>query len=170
MYHCRPTIGQSRNHSRNRRLDRSFESRGSGAILGRRRRAGPAAHSKRRKMLRFFANRWSLLSLAVLVAGVSGGTVALGEHTTTERNQGVETVDGELVLHAPGLDGWNDHRKAPRNNPGQSSLFGAAFHYDAFVYDDATANPKVAGVVRRGWMPRRSGTLCTWTRNAMPIC
>lgn len=101
-------------------------------------------------MLRFVANRWSLLSLAVLVAGVSGGTVALGEHTTTERELLGETADGQRVLRAPDLDGWNDRRKAPRNNPGQSPLFGAAFHYDAFIYDGATASPKVAGVVRRG--------------------
>ena len=124
-------------------------------------------------MLRFVSNRWSLLSLAVLVAGISGGTVAFGEHTTTQRNQGVETVDGQLVLRAPGLDGWNDHHKAPRNNPGQSSLFGAAFHYDAFVYDDATANPKVAGVVRRGSVlplgPKVSGSGCkngSWYKTA----
>lgn len=101
-------------------------------------------------MLRFLANRWSLLSLAVVVAGVSGGTVALGEHTTTQRDQGIEIINGQRVLHAPGLDGWDERRKAAHNNPGQSSLFGAAFHYDAFVYDDASASPKVAGVVRRG--------------------
>lgn len=90
------------------------------------------------------------MSLAVVVAGVSGGTVALGEHTATQRGQVIETVNGQRVLHAPGLDGWDARQTAPRNNPGQSSLFGAAFHYDAFVYDDAAASPKVAGVVRRG--------------------
>jgi hypothetical protein len=88
--------------------------------------------------------------LAVVVAGVSGGTVALGEHTATQRDQGIEIINGQRVFHAPGLDGWDERRKAPHNNPGQSSLFGAAFHYDAFVYDDASASPKVAGVVRRG--------------------
>jgi hypothetical protein len=111
--------------------------------------------------------------LAVVVAGVSGGTVALGEHTATRRAQGLETINGQRVLRAPGLDGWNDHRKAPRNNPGQSSLFGAAFHYDAFVYDDASSNLKVAGVVRRGTVlplqKKVSGSGCkdgTWYETA----
>jgi hypothetical protein len=101
-------------------------------------------------MLRFVANRWFFLSLAVGAVGAGGATVALGEHTAAERGQGVETIDGRRILRAPGLDGWNDRYEAPRNNPGQSPLFGAAFHYDAFVYDGATTGPKVAGVVRRG--------------------
>lgn len=101
-------------------------------------------------MLRFVRNRWSLLSLAVLVVGVSMGTVALGEHTASQREQLSESADGQRILRAPGLDDWNERRKGPRNNPGRSPLFGAAFHYDAFIYDGATASPKVAGVVRRG--------------------
>ena len=64
-------------------------------------------------MVRFFVNRWFFSSLAVLIAGIGGGAVALGD-------------------------------------PGQNELFGAAFHYDAFVYDQATGKPKVAGIVRRG--------------------
>ena len=33
---------------------------------------------------------------------------------------------------------------------GQTERFGAAFHYDAFVYDKTTSSPAVAGIVRRG--------------------
>ena len=32
----------------------------------------------------------------------------------------------------------------------QTGTFGAAFHYDAFVYDKTESKPRVAGVVRRG--------------------
>jgi lipoprotein-anchoring transpeptidase ErfK/SrfK len=101
-------------------------------------------------MLRFFSNRWSWLCLAVLVAGVSGGTVALGEHALTEQQPGVESIDGQHVLRAPGLDSWNDRQQSPKNNPGTTRRFGSAFHYDAFVYDKAASSPSVAGVVRRG--------------------
>jgi hypothetical protein len=101
-------------------------------------------------MLRFISNRWSWLCLAVLVAGVSGGTVAFGEHAPTEQQPHVEMIDGQHVLRAPGLDTWNDRQQSPKNNPGKVGRFGSAFHYDAFVYDKATSSPKVAGVVRRG--------------------
>ncbi len=101
-------------------------------------------------MLRSFWNRWSLLCLAVLIAGVSGGAVALGEHAATERQHRVETIDGQTVLRAPGLDDWNERQQSPRNNPGTTGRFGSAFHYDAFIYDKAASSPKVAGVVRRG--------------------
>jgi hypothetical protein len=101
-------------------------------------------------MLRFISNRWSWLCLAALVAGVSGGTVAFGEHAPTEQQPHVEMIDGRHVLRAPGLDAWNDRQQSPRNNPGKVGRFGSAFHYDAFVYDKATSSPKVAGVVRRG--------------------
>ncbi|MBW1761953.1 MAG: L,D-transpeptidase [Deltaproteobacteria bacterium] len=101
-------------------------------------------------MLRFFSNRWSLLFLAVLIAGVSGGAVALGEHATSERRQPVEVIDGRSVLQAPGLDGWNELQRSPKNNPGKAGRFGSAFHYDSFVYDKAASSPRVAGVVRRG--------------------
>jgi len=101
-------------------------------------------------MLRFFSNRWSLLCLAVLIAGVSGGAVAFGEHASSERHHRPEVIDGQSVLRAPGLDGWNERQQDPKNNPGTTGRFGSAFHYDAFVYDKAASSPKVAGVVRRG--------------------
>jgi hypothetical protein len=101
-------------------------------------------------MLRFISNRWSWLCLAVLIAGVSGGTVAFGEHAPTEQQPHVEMIDGQHVLRAPGLDTWNERQQSPKNNPGKGGRFGSAFHYDAFVYDKATSRPKVAGVVRRG--------------------
>ena len=101
-------------------------------------------------MLRFLSNRWSLLCLVALIAGVSGGAVALGEHATTERNHSVEMIDGQGVLRAPGLDGWNDLQQSPNDNPGKAGHFGSAFHYDSFVYDKPASSPKVAGVVRRG--------------------
>ena len=50
-------------------------------------------------MLRFFSNRWSLLCLAVLIAGVSGGAVALGEHAATERHDRVQMIDGLLYIN-----------------------------------------------------------------------
>jgi hypothetical protein len=101
-------------------------------------------------MLRFLSNRWSLLCLAVLIAGVSGGAVALGEHAATERHDRVQMIDGQSVLRAPGLDDWNERQQSPKNNPGTTGRFGSAFHYDAFVYDKAASSPKVAGVIRRG--------------------
>jgi len=101
-------------------------------------------------MLRFFSNRWSLLCLAVLIAGVSGGAVAFGEHASSERHHRPEVIDGQSVLRAPGLDGWNERQQDPKNNPGTMGRFGSAFHYDAFIYDKAASSPKVAGVVRRG--------------------
>ena len=101
-------------------------------------------------MLRFFSNRWSLLCLAVLIAGVSGGTVALGEHASSGGVHRAEIVDGERLLSAPGLDGWNELQRSPNNNTGKTGRFGSAFHYDSFVYDKAESRPKVAGIVRRG--------------------
>jgi lipoprotein-anchoring transpeptidase ErfK/SrfK len=101
-------------------------------------------------MLRFFSNRWSLLCLALLIAGVSGGTVAFGEQASSEQKPRVEMIDGQHGLRAPGLDSWNDRQRGPKNNPGKTGRFGSAFHYDAFVYDKAASSPKVAGVVRRG--------------------
>jgi lipoprotein-anchoring transpeptidase ErfK/SrfK len=59
-------------------------------------------------------------------------------------------IDGQHVLRAPGLDGWNDRRRSPNINPGTTGRFGSAFHYDAFIYDKAASSPKIAGVMRRG--------------------
>jgi hypothetical protein len=101
-------------------------------------------------MLRLLLNRWSLLCLAVLIAGVSGGAVALGEHGVTERHQHAEMIRGQRILSAPGLDDWNERQQSPKDNPGTSGHFGSAFHYDSFIYDKAASSPKVAGVVRRG--------------------
>ncbi len=89
------------------------------------------------------------MSLALLITGVSIGTVALGEHAGG-REHLEETSDGQRVLRAPGLDDWNERFRGPNDDPGRAALFGAAFHYDAFVYEGATPKPKVAGVVRRG--------------------
>ncbi len=103
-----------------------------------------------RYMLRFLSNRWSLLCLVVLIAGISGGAVAFGEHASNEQLHRAEIIDGQRVLRAPDLDDWNERQASPKNNPGQSGRFGSAFHYDAFVYAKAESNPKVAGIVRRG--------------------
>jgi hypothetical protein len=116
-------------------------------------------------MLRFLLNRWSLLCLAVLIAGVSGGAVAVGEHAATELRHGAETFHGQSILRAPGLDRWNELQESPKNNPGKAGRFGSAFHYDSFVYDKAASSPKVAGVVRRGTVlevgDKVSGSGCT---------
>ncbi len=101
-------------------------------------------------MLRFLSNRWSLLCLVVLIAGISGGAVAFGEHASNEQLHRAEIVDGQRVLRAPNLDDWNERQESPKNNPGQTGRFGSAFHYDAFVYDKAESSPRVAGIVRRG--------------------
>jgi hypothetical protein len=101
-------------------------------------------------MLRFLANRWTFLAVVILIAGVGVGTAALGEHASSQGHSRIDMVDGQKVLRAPGLDAWNDKRQSPSNNPGSGSLFGAAFHYDAFVYDETASSPKVAGVIRRG--------------------
>ena len=126
-----------------------------------------------RFMLRFLSNRYSLLCLAALIVAVSGGAVALGEHATTERADPVELIDGQRVLRAPGLDGWNTRQQSPKNNPGKAGRFGSAFHYDAFIYDKAVTSPKVAGIVRRGDVLRVgdpvSGSGCkngTWYKAA----
>ena len=101
-------------------------------------------------MLRSISNRWSFLFLAVLIAGVSGGAVALGERSSDEQRRELDVVDGRLALSAPGLDDWNQHKQSPKNNPGKARRYGSAFHYDSFVYDKAASSPKVAGIVRRG--------------------
>ncbi len=125
-------------------------------------------------MLRFFSNRWSLLSLAVLTAGVGVGAVALGEHSATEHSateqqHRVATVGGQSVLRAPGLDDWDDRQQAPKNNPSKTGRFGSAFQYDAFVYDNISSSPTIAGIVRRGTVlkvgNKASGSGCkdgTW--------
>jgi len=84
-----------------------------------------------------------------VVAGLGIGTGALGEQSSSQQSH-VQVIDGQRVLQAPGLDGWNSHQKTPRDNPGGSDSFGAAFHYDAFVYSKTASKPQVAGVVRRG--------------------
>jgi lipoprotein-anchoring transpeptidase ErfK/SrfK len=90
------------------------------------------------------------LFLAVLLAGVSGGAVALGERSSNEQRRELGVVDGRLALSAPGLDDWNQRKQSPKNNPGKALRYGSAFHYDSFVYDKAASSPKVAGVIRRG--------------------
>ena len=85
---------------------------------------------------------------AILVVGVGIGAGALGEQASSQGR--VDVVDGKKVLRAPSLDGWNSKQHGPRNNPGRSELFGAAFHYDSFVYDKTASSPKVAGIIRRG--------------------
>lgn len=99
-------------------------------------------------MLRFLFNRWTFLVSAILVVGVGIGAGALGEQASSQGR--VDVVDGKKVLRAPSLDGWNSKQHGPRNNPGRSELFGAAFHYDSFVYDKTASSPKVAGIIRRG--------------------
>ena len=88
--------------------------------------------------------------MAVVAVALGVGAGALGEHASSQEELQVDVVDGQKVLRAPGLDGWNAKHPSPRNNPGPAGLFGAAFHYDAFVYDQTASTPKVAGVVRRG--------------------
>ena len=116
-------------------------------------------------MLRFLSNRWSLLCLAALIAGISGGAVAFGEHASSGQQGDTEIIDGERVLRAPGLDGWNARKQSPKNNAGQGDRFGSAFHFDAYVYDKATSSPSVTGVVRRGSVvavgDKVSGSGCT---------
>jgi len=126
-------------------------------------------------MLRFFANRWSWLCLAILIATVVGGALALGEHAGAEQQHGAETIDGRRLLRAPGLDGWNEHRRGPRSNPGKTGRFGSAFQYDAYVYDASSSSASVTGVVRRGTVlalgNKVSGSGCkdgTWYQ-AMPF-
>jgi hypothetical protein len=80
---------------------------------------------------------------------VGVGTGALGEQASSQQPR-VDIVDGEKVLRAPSLDGWNERHQSPRNNPGRADVFGAAFHYDSFVYDKTASSPKVAGIIRRG--------------------
>jgi len=99
-------------------------------------------------MLRLLANRWTFLGAAISIVGVGIGTGALGERASSQGR--VDVVDGQKVLRAPGLDDWNSRHQSTRGNPGNANYFGAAFHYDAFVYDKTASSPKVAGVVRRG--------------------
>ena len=88
--------------------------------------------------------------MAILIVGVGLGTGALGEDSPGEERSDVEVVESKRVLRAPSLDGWNDRRKSPKSNPGRSELFGAAFHYDAYVFAKTASSPTVAGVIRRG--------------------
>ena len=100
-------------------------------------------------MMRFFVQRWTVVGAAIVVVGRGIGTAALGEQTPSQGAQ-IETVDGRRILRAPGLDGWNGHQKTPRDGGDQAMQFGAAFHYDAFVYSKTASKPKVAGIIRRG--------------------
>ena len=99
-------------------------------------------------MLRLLPNRWVFLGAAILIASIGIGTGALGEHASSQGR--VDVVDGQKVLRAPGLDDWNSRHESPRSKSSNANYFGAAFHYDAFVYDKTASSPKVAGVVRRG--------------------
>lgn len=89
------------------------------------------------------------MTLVAAGVGLGLGTGALGEHLPTEAQSRTEVVDGQRVLRAPDLGGWNQRAKPPKSSS-RSGLFGAAFHYDAFVYDKTASSPKVAGIVRRG--------------------
>ncbi|MCZ6806245.1 MAG: L,D-transpeptidase, partial [Deltaproteobacteria bacterium] len=104
----------------------------------------------------------------VVTACIGGGTVAFGEQETgVEKRQGRDentkhdataspaTEDGQRVLQAP-TNEW-DVPSPPKNNPGQSKLFGKAFQYDAFVYDKAGDKAGVTGIVRRGGTLRVGG-------------
>jgi hypothetical protein len=116
-------------------------------------------------MLRFLFNRWTLIGLAVVGAGLGIGTGALGEQASGQGSSSVEVVNGQRVLRAPGLDGWNGHQKSPPSKQGQADLFAAAFHYDARVFAKTASSPPVAGVIRRGTALRLrnkvSGPGCT---------
>ncbi|MGB8222554.1 MAG: L,D-transpeptidase [Polyangiales bacterium] len=101
-------------------------------------------------MLRFLANRWSWVCIGILVAGIGGATLGLGERAAAEQRDGADTIDGQRVLRAPGLDGWDERQRAPQSNPGKAERFASAFQYDAFIYDKVSGNGSVAGVVRRG--------------------
>ena len=120
-------------------------------------------------MIRLPANPWTVIFLVVVVtACIGGGTVAFGEQETgVEKRQGRDentkhdataspaTEDGQRVLQAP-TNEW-DAPSPPKNNPGQSKLFGKAFQYDAFVYDKAGDKAGVTGIVRRGGTLRVGG-------------
>ncbi len=119
-------------------------------------------------MISRFANPWTVIFLTVITACIGGGTVAFGEQETgverpaTERNNTSHGAPapaaikpGQRVLRAPS-DQW-DTQSPPKNSPGQSELFGKAFHFDAFVYDKVGSKPGVAGIVRRGSMLRVGG-------------
>lgn len=111
-------------------------------------------------MIRLLANPWTVILLVVVAACIGGGTVAFGEQETgvekhphqrdtkNEATAPAATRVGQRVLEAPS-DEW-DAPAPPKNNPGQGKLFGKAFHYDAFVYDETSDSPSVAGIVRRG--------------------
>jgi len=119
-------------------------------------------------MTRLLANPWTVIFLVVVTACIGGGTVAFGEQETgvdkrEKRRENADhdatapapTENGQRVLEAPGNE-W-DAPSPPKNNPGQSKLFGKAFHYDAFVYDKAGDKPGVAGIIRRGSILRVGG-------------
>jgi len=101
-------------------------------------------------MLQSLGNRWTLLGFlgTALALGALGG--ATGEEASGQDSQTVTTSDGQKVLRAPNLDGWNGHRTSPRVSYDGSDTFAAAFHYDAFVFEKMANKPQVAGIVRRG--------------------
>ena len=101
-------------------------------------------------MLRSLVNRWTVFGFVLTALGLGFFSGAMGEEASGQTSSSVSTVDGQKVLHAPDLDGWNNHQKSPRANLGSSGTFGAAFHYDAFVYDKTASKPQVAGIIRRG--------------------
>jgi len=107
------------------------------------------------------------MCLGILVAGIGGGALALGEHAAAEQQHGAE--NGRRVLRAPGLDGWNERQRGPKGKPTKTGRFGSAFQYDAYIYDRVSGNASVAGVVRRGSVlevgKKASGSGCkdgTW--------
>lgn len=67
-------------------------------------------------------------------------------------------ADGETdtILRAP-REVWSEP-SPPKADP-DGELFGKAFHYDAHVYDKASSNPGVAGVIRRGSLLRVGGVV-----------
>ena len=101
-------------------------------------------------MLRFLVNRWTLFGFlgTALALGIFGG--AFEEGAAGQDASAVTMADGQKVLRAPDLDGWNAHKKSPRTNYGNSGTFGAAFHYDAHVFQKTSSKPQVAGIIRRG--------------------
>lgn len=112
-------------------------------------------------MIRVLANPWTVVLLIAAAACIGGGTVALGEqdanpitpaataHAKAAASTGAAEpprTNGHALL-AP-RNGWA-LPAPPKNNP-KGQLYGKAFHYDAFVYDEAAAKPGVTGVIRRG--------------------
>ena len=108
-------------------------------------------------MIRLLANPWTVIFLVVATACIGGGTVAFGEQENTDQEPTTPSAaqSGQRILQAP-TDGWNTP-SPPKNNSGQSKLFGKAFHYDSFVYDKAGDKPGIAGIIRRGSILRVGG-------------